>query len=271
MCIFSCSLLIQASTQLKASPDGEKFPSNENEATANALTQGHIKIDGMLDEASWAKASFLTDFIQQNPDEGSLATERTEVRIQYTRESIYIGVCAFDTEPGKIKAILARRDSNPPSDWIKVYIDSYHDHRTAFEFSVNPAGVKRDVLWIDDVEQDVDWDAVWDVEVSQDEEGWYAEFRIPFSQIRFPEQDIQTWGFQASRVIARKNEISYWRYVPKGELRFVSFFGDLKGLTGILAPKRLQFLLYSLFFFILRTLCIERTQLFSPSFTAHTF
>jgi len=205
-----------------------------------------IEIDGKLDEVTWERTSVLTDFTQHEPDEGAPATERTEVRIFYSEDSIYIGVRAFDSNPEKIKAILARRDSNCPSDWIRIYVDSYHDHLTAFEFAVNPAGVKRDVYWSNDRRADDDWDAVWDVEVSQDEQGWGAEFRIPFSQIRFPEKEFQTWGFQASRVIARKNETSYWRHVPKGVPRFVSLFGDLKGITGIPAPKRLQFLPYTM-------------------------
>jgi hypothetical protein len=116
---------------------------------------------------------------------------------------------------------------------------------TAFEFGVNPCGVKRDVHWSRDRKPDDNWDAIWDVEVSVDEEGWTAEFRIPFSQIRFPVKKSHTWGFQAARVIARKNETSYWRHIPRGSPQFVSLFGDLTGIEGIPAPKRLQLLPYS--------------------------
>lgn len=98
-----------------------------------------------------------------------MATEKTEVIILYSQDSLYIGVRAYDSEPDGIKSILARRDSKLPSDWINIWIDSYHDHRTAFQFSVNPAGVERDVYWSDERKQDDDWDAVWDVEVSLDQ------------------------------------------------------------------------------------------------------
>lgn len=244
-------LLISPSfLQAKKSEKGEQRSENsypdEKTAQADVLSQDPIEIDGKLEESSWAMASVLTDFIQNNPDEGASATERTEVRVLYSKDCLFIGVQAFDSEPEKIKSILTRRDSNPPSDWIKIWIDSYHDHRTAFEFAVNPAGVKRDVYWSSDTRRDDDWDAVWDVEVSTDKKGWKAEFRIPFSQIRFPKKEIHTWGFQVSRHIARKNETSYWRHVPKGVPRFVSLFGDLTGIKEIPAPKRIQFLPYTL-------------------------
>ncbi|MCK4786768.1 MAG: AMIN domain-containing protein [Desulfobacteraceae bacterium] len=235
----------QAIIQREQRPSLDHFSIEERIAQAAILSQGSIEIDGKLDEFTWEEASVLTDFTQHEPIEGTPATERTEVKVFFSEDSVYIGVRAFDSNPEKIKAILARRDSKCPSDWIRIYVDSYHDHLTAFEFAVNPCGVKRDVYWSNDHRQDDDWDGVWDVEVSQDEQGWIAEFRIPYSQIRFPEKEFQTWGFQASRVIARRNETSYWRHVPKGVPRFVSLFGDLKGITGIPAPKRLQFLPYT--------------------------
>ena len=212
---------------------------------AENLNESQIKLDGKLDEEAWQRASALTDFIQNAPNEGASATEKTEIFILYSQDSLYIGVRAFDSEHDKIKSILARRDSKLPSDWINIWIDSYHDHRSAFQFSVNPAGVKRDVYWSDESRQDDDWDAVWDVEVSQDQLGWCAEFRIPFSQIRFPKKDAHFWGFQASRIIARKNETSYWKHIPKGVPQFVSLFGELIGIQGIPSPKRIQFLPYS--------------------------
>ncbi len=137
--------------------------------TAENLNDDHIKIDGKLDEEAWKRSTPLTGFIQNNPDEGELATEKTEVIILYSQDSLYIGVRAYDSEPDGIKSILARRDSKLPSDWINIWIDSYHDHRSAFQFSVNPAGVERDVYWSDERKQDDDWDAVWDVEVSLDQ------------------------------------------------------------------------------------------------------
>lgn len=256
---FCCTLIIitgfnllvfpshaQSDIQPKKKQKTENFSSEERIARAADLRQDPVEIDGKLDESSWELAPVLTDFTQYNPDEGSPATEKTEVKVLFSKDALYIGVRAHDSEADKIRAILARRDSQCPSDWIKIWIDSYHDHLTAFEFAVNPCGVKRDVYWSNDRRKDDDWDAVWDVEVSIDDRGWVAEFKIPFSQIRFPERDSHTWGFQASRVIARKNETSYWHHVPKGTPRFVSLFGELTGISRIPPPKRIELLPYTL-------------------------
>lgn len=236
---------IQASrSQYAEQNPGDRSLTN-SPSFAVSLGKESIAVDGKLNETSWKRAPAITNFIQQNPDEGQPSTEITEVRILYSKGSLYVGVRAFDSESKKIKGILARRDSECPSDWIKIYIDSYHDRLTAFEFSVNSSGVKRDTHWSNDSRSDKDWDAVWDVEVSKDKEGWTAEFRIPFSQIRFPEKPTHTWGFQVCREIARKKEISYWQHVPKGIPRFVSLFGYLTGIQGIPSPKRLQLLPYT--------------------------
>jgi len=245
-CLLSSPLLVHAAKNERSRIIKDPVPIETRVAQATVIELLPIEMDGRLDEPLWESAQVLTDFTQHEPLEGAPATEKTEVRILYSQDSLYIGVIAFDSEADKIKSILARRDSRCPSDWIKIWIDSYHDRLTAFEFGVNPCGVKRDVYWSDDRRRDDDWNAVWDVEVSQNDEAWIAEFRIPFSQIRFPEKESHTWGFQASRIIARKNETSYWHHVPKGVPRFVSLFGDLKGINNIPSPKKLQLLPYTL-------------------------
>lgn len=242
--VFICAESIYAEGKIN---EAVKNFSLDGKAGSAAPMQGSsINLDGRLLEEVWNNTPVLTGFIQQQPLEGEKASEKTEVRVLYTQDALYIGVIAFDSEPEKVRTLLARRDSFLPSDWIRIYIDSYHDHRSAFEFSVNPAGVKRDVFWSDEYRHDDDWDAVWDVGVSLHEQGWSAEFKIPFSQIRFPEREQHTWGFQLSRVIARKNETSFWSRIPRGEPQFCSLFGDLTGITNIPSPKRLQLMPYSL-------------------------
>lgn len=245
-CFFSSSFFAHAAKKETTRRIKDPVAADARVAQATVINQSRIEVDGRLDEPLWKSAEVLTGFTQHEPVEGAPATEKTEIRILYSQDSLYIGAIAYDSEAEKIRSILARRDSRCPSDWIKIWIDSYYDKLTAFEFDVNPCGVKRDVYWSNDRRRDEDWNAVWDVEVSQNDEGWIAEFRIPFSQIRFPEKESQTWGFQASRIIARKNETSYWRHVPKGVPRFVSLFGDLEGIRNIPSPKKLQLLPYSL-------------------------
>lgn len=224
----------------------ENFSLDGRRGRAAPMNGNAVILDGLLDEEVWGQAPLISGFIQQQPEEGAPASEKTEIRLLYSRNDLYVGVQAFDSEPEKIRALLSRRDSMPPSDWIRIYIDSYYDHRSAFEFAVNPAGVKRDVFWSNDRRPDDDWDAVWDVAVTRDHLGWSAEFRIPFSQIRFPRRSQQVWGFQAARVIARRNETSHWSRIPRGVPQFCSLFGILTGIYDIPAPQRLQVVPYAL-------------------------
>ena len=159
------------------------------------------RIDGVLDEFIWQQAAVATDFIQLQPLEGDQATEKSEVRVLYGHDALYIGFLALDSNPEAIEGQLTRRDQGSFSDWIQVAVDSYHDQRTAFQFSVNPVGVKRDSYRYNDTRRDRDWDAVWDVATSVNERGWVAEFRIPYSQLRFTDATRQTWGIQFSRWI----------------------------------------------------------------------
>ena len=210
------------------------------------LTGPAPAIDGVLDEPDWASAMIATGFIVFEPNEGMEASQATEARVLYGDDALYVGVRAFDNAPDSIVARLARRDERPHSDWLDVVIDSYHDRRTAFRFGVNPAGVKSDGYLYDDVEEDDSWDAVWDVATRIDEEGWTAEFRIPYSQLRFDGAAVQTWGINFARFIGRHLERSLWAPISRGDGALVSRFGDLHGLRDLSPPTRLEVLPYSL-------------------------
>ena len=101
------------------------------------------------------------------------------------RRRVYVARARVRHRAAKIVGILTRRDQRSPSDWVRIVVDSYHDKRSAYEFGVNPVGVKNDRYYFNDGNSDDSWDAVWDVEVEPDADGWRAEFRIPFSQLRF--------------------------------------------------------------------------------------
>ena len=214
-------------------------------ASAIRAVRGAPELDGVLDDQVWARAPVATDFIQRDPDEGEPGTERTEVRVVYTDAALYVGVRAFDSNPEQIAAQLTRRDESSPSDWIGVQIDSYHDRRTAFQFSVNPAGVKRDSYLFDDNNSDNSWDAVWDVATSRDSQGWTAEFRIPFSQLRFSKAPENVFGFNVFRFINRRNEMQQWKLRPKNASGIVSLFGDLVGIRGVEPRRRVEILPYT--------------------------
>lgn len=213
---------------------------------AHRVTEGPPTIDGLLDENDWALAMVAGDFVVFEPNEGGNPLQRTEARVLYGDEAVYIGIRAFDNSPDSIVAQLARRDDRPHSDWVDVVIDSYHDRRTAFRFGVNPAGVKSDGYMYDDTNEDDSWDAVWDVATRTDDGGWTAEFRIPYSQLRFDGASRQTWGINFARFIARHMERSLWAPISRGDGALVSRFGDLEGLRDLSPPARLEVLPYSL-------------------------
>src|SRR3954471_3535769 len=215
-----------ASAQTAVRPDSTSLP-----LSVAVRASGDIRIDGKLTESAWRNAPVTDRFTQIDPEEGKPASQRTEVRVVYDDDALYVGVRLWDDGP--ITARLGRRDMPlGDSDWFGLMIDSYHDHRTAFGFDVNPAGVRRDE--VKTIEQDDNsWDAVWDVATSIDAEGWTAEYRIPFSQLRFSRDSVQTWGVLFERVIGRRNEYATSTFVPKRESGGVPRYGHLMGLRDV--------------------------------------
>ena len=176
---------------------------------------------------------------------GAVAPDQTEVRVLYDDHAIYVGIRMYDAHPDSIAAGLARRDATAATgiytDWVHLIIDSYHDRRTAFRFSTTPRGVQKDVYTFNDLSEDANWDAVWEVATRIDSLGWVAEYRIPLSQLRFGgDSTSRVWGFQVQREIARRNERDTWAPWTPNDGALVSRFGDLDGLAGIGVPQRLE-------------------------------
>lgn len=206
-----------------------------------------VRLDGKLDESAWEAAEVASDFTQSWPDPGAPASQKTEVRVLYDADALYVGVRMFDDAPATIAAPLARRDaSGIYSDWVHLVVDTYRDRRNAFRFTTNPRGVQKDVLHLDDRGEDLNWDAVWEVVTSIDSLGWVAEYRIPFSQLRFEGSaaEERIWGIQVQRDVARNNERTSWSPWKQQDPGYVSRFGDVVGLREIHAPRRLELLPY---------------------------
>jgi hypothetical protein len=229
---------------LSAAPASAQPGSLDRTAFAT-LTSSPIRIDGALDDAAWVSARPITAFVQRDPSEGAPPSMRTEARIAFDASALYVAVHAYDAEPGRIVGYLTRRDVSSSSDWIHVVIDSYHDRRTAYQFGVNPAGVKFDSYWFNDDNDDSSWDAVWDVVALRTSDGWNAEFRIPYSQLRFSGGDDADLGFAITRKVSRLNETSTWPLLARSATGFVSQFGVLSGLAGERASKRLELIPYA--------------------------
>ncbi|MEO2124324.1 MAG: carbohydrate binding family 9 domain-containing protein, partial [bacterium] len=213
---------------------------------ARAVKTGEsVTVDGLLKEGIWLQASPISGFLQTLPFEGEPVTERTEVRIVYDEDAIYIGAQLSDRNP--VTTRLARRDSQlGDSDSFVFLIDSYHDHETGYRFWTNPSGVKGDatVRRNGTGRGDTSWDPVWDVVTSVSDSGWVVEMRIPFSQLRFSPEEQQVWGIQIERNIHRNQENATYPFTPNLERSGVSRFGHLHGIAGIEPGQRLELLPY---------------------------
>ncbi|MGQ0813769.1 MAG: DUF5916 domain-containing protein [Gemmatimonadota bacterium] len=191
-----------------------------------------INLDGVLDEAVWAAAPVATSFIQHEPSEGQPASQQTEVRFVYDEDALYIAARMYD-DKGKqgVRTRLVRRDQINEGDNFQIIFDTYHDHSARTIFMVNPSGVKYDAGQASP-STDASWDPVWDVATAIDEKGWTAELRIPFAQLRFPKDSVQTWGMQLWRYTERLNEISMWSFWGKKERGGPQHFGHLEDIRA---------------------------------------
>jgi hypothetical protein len=208
-------------------------------------TSEPVVIDGRADDAIWRTAPVMGDFVQFSPEEGKPARFKTEAQAAFDDHNFYAFIRAYDPEPGKISTALARRDVRPPTDQLKIVIDSFHDRRSGFEFAVSPGGVKRDYAIYNDTGEDGSWDGVWDVATHVDSLGWTAEFAIPLSQLRYPSSPSHTFGFGVWRDIERYKERVSWPVYRPSQIGFVSQMGDLTGIDGIPAPRRFDVMPYA--------------------------
>lgn len=202
-------------------------------------------IDGMLDEPAWSVVEWENDFIENRPDENTAPSNQTRYKVTYDQKFLYLGFQCYDTEPAKIVKRLSRRDTFD-GDWIGVFIDSYHDKRTAFGFIVSAAGVKSDVFESNNGNnEDESWNPIWYTKTNIDSEGWTAEMKIPLSQLKFGNSEEQVWGFEVMRRHFREEERSVWQRLPADTPGFVSEFGELHGLLNLKPQKQLEIQPYS--------------------------
>ena len=246
--LHACSVSAQELTTPVSAP-----PTMTAEEEAHALDAprasavriaGPVSLDGRVDEAAWFQAPAITQFTQLDPDEGAPPSLRSDVRILYDDEVLYIGATLDDVDGASSR--LARRDALvPDADYFIVSLDSYHDHGTAYSFSVNPSGQKRDAIIRDaGFTGDTSWDPVWSAATALTDAGWSVEMRIPFSQLRFSRADVQEWGIQLERIIRRRQENLVFAFTPKLEQGGVPRYGHLEGIRGIDSGRRLELLPY---------------------------
>src|SRR6266481_1782660 len=214
-------------------------PAEVKSVAATRAAQPPI-IDGRDDDGVLRQATPITEFQEWRPSEGGAPKLPTEAKIAYDAANLYVFVRCFDPHPDSIITVLARRDYFTPSDMVWLFLDSYHDRRTGFEFGVNPSGVKLDAQIYNDGNEDFAWDAVWDVATRIDSLGWTAEFRIPLTQLPYGRQQTHTFGFTVDRDVYRYAQRVSWPLFRQSQAGFVSQFGEVTGLTDLEAPRRLE-------------------------------
>jgi hypothetical protein len=209
---------------------------------AEAVRVDHApKLDGTLGDPLWQLAKPVTDFRQREPHEGEPATEKTEVRILYTRKAVYFGVHCYDSEPSRIIATELRRDvSQDLDDHFEILIDSNHNRRGGYVFELNPLGTQSDGLIVEEQgatdggDFDRGWDGVWTSEARITADGWTATIEIPFTTLNFTKSNSVIWGLNLKRFIRRKNEEDLWSaYRRTFGITKISEAGELTGITDI--------------------------------------
>ena len=216
-------------------------PQSDTQVAQAVPVERAPKLDGTLDDSLWQLAKPITDFRQREPLEGQPATEKTEVRILYTRRAVYFGIHCFDSNPSRIIASELRRDvSQDLDDRFEILIDSNHDRRGGYVFQVNPLGTQMDGLIVEeqrdnsDLDFDAGWDGVWSSNARIVGDGWTITIEISFTTLNFTHSTEVFWGLNFKRFIRRKNEEDLWRaYRRTFGITKVSQAGDLRGIENI--------------------------------------
>jgi hypothetical protein len=206
------------------------------------------KLDGIFDDEVWREAPLGDDFWHLDAEnrDPAPATEQTEFQIAYDDEALYVAVMCYDSEPDKIVSRLTRREEEAERDWILVRLDPHHDHKGGAYFIVGPSGWQKDGVLFDNSWGSDTWNGVWEVETRLSDQGWSAEYRIPYHVLRFAERAEYTWGVTVHRNISRKQEETQWILAREGDGGIASRFGHLSGIEGISPPTHLEVLPFTL-------------------------
>ncbi len=210
-------------------------------ATAIRITEP-ITLDGLLDESVWNVPPGATDFVQRQPVAGAVPTFRTEARFLYDDDNLYVGVIAFDSEPDRMTINDITDDFNfRGTDVVGLVLDTLRDRRSGFAFVVNPGGGRYDGQIVNNGQPNIDWDGVWDFQVTRNDDGWVVEFQIPFNTLRFSNASSQEWGLNILRTVRRINDESAWSPIPQRfQVTRVSMAGTLRGIENIRPGRNLK-------------------------------
>ena len=209
--------------------------------TANASRISHAPIiDGDLNDDCWNGIAPAKDFTQLQPYNGNNASFPSEVKIAYDDKAIYIGAMLYDPNPDSIMKQFTPRDEINVSDYFGIYIDPYNSGLSAFGFFITPVNVQVDMAASNNGMEDENWNAVWKSATLIIANGWVVEYKIPYSALRFPKTDVQVWGLNFFRNIARYRENTSWSYINNEKQGWIRQQGTLNGITNVVPPLRLS-------------------------------
>lgn len=211
------------------------------------FTSEKITIDGKFDELTWKQAAIATDFVMINPDNGKPAPQerRSEVKIVYNNEAVYVAATLYDDEPNKILKELTSRDDFATAEHFGVFFNGYNDGQQEFRFFVSAAGVQQDGVYTDANGEDFSWDAIWESHVELTNFGWTVEMRIPYAALRFSTEKKQTWGLNFYREIRRFRQQYSWNFLDNKIANESTQAGILEGIENIKTPTRLFLIPYA--------------------------
>lgn len=205
------------------------------------------KIDGLLNENVWQNASIAEDFVERSPENGKneLNDYRTKVKVLFDDKGVYFGAQLFDPYPQNIATELTERDIIGNNDIFAITINGYDDSQQSLLFQVHASGVQADAKIVTNQSNDYKWNAVWYSAVKINNDGWTVEIKIPYSELRFPKNDIQSWGINFIRIINKTNQNLTWNFVDNKRGNYLQYDGLLTGIDHIKPPLRLSFMPYA--------------------------
>jgi hypothetical protein len=213
------------------------------------LTKENILIDGKIDEPAWKNVTPASDFVMYQPDNGKPIpdTQKTEVRVLYNNDAIYIAALLYD-DPNKVLKEISQRDNFGTADLFGVFINGFNDGQQNFQFFVSAADVQGDCIMTDANGEDYSWDAVWISKAVLNDKGWAVEIKIPYAALRFSGEDKQTWGINFFREIRRERKKYTWNLIDTKIGTFTQQNGNLEGIINIKPPTRLFFMPYASYY-----------------------
>ncbi len=236
--LFTLTIVITTFSIAQEAPPSNKIP--KKIYFTKKIISSKPTIDGRLEDAAWKTVEWGGNFTQLRPNDGGQPVATTQFKILYDEENIYVGYRMYDEEPEKVVRRMSRRDGFE-GDWVEINIDSYHDNRTAFSFTISASGVKGDEFISNNGNNwDTSWNPIWYAKTNVDEKGWTAEIRIPLSQLRYGNKEEHIWGIQVQRRNFRHESRSIFQYIPRNSGVWVSAFAELHGIQGIKPQKQIE-------------------------------